>query len=126
MKRILAKCLAAALMILCCFSLSACEELAFADIQLVGEPTWTVMQEEDGEYTAIVEGYAKNYSNKAAYRSEATVDYFDINGEKIEENKFFYSDIDRIDIGETWHFYIKTENLPTAPASIKVFVYEDM
>ena len=135
MKRILAKCLAAALIVLSCFSFSSCklgeaignglEKLLFCDIRLEGEPTMTVIEEEDGEYTIIVEGYAKNHSDKMAYRCEAVADFYDEKGEFLEFKWRFVDDIGRIDQGEIWRFYIARENVPVRPTDFRVIVFED-
>ena len=137
MKKILSKVLAGVLALSVCFLFSSCDKIAnaigedlekllFCDIRIEGEPTMTVIEEEDGEYTIIVEGYAKNYSDKMAYRCEAVADFYDENGEFLEFDWRFVDDIDRIDKGEIWRFYIVRENVPIKPADFRVIAFEDM
>ena len=120
MKKILSKVLAGALAAACCFGLTACESL-----EIVGEPTLTVIQEDDGEYTAIVEGYAKNSAESYLYYSQAYVHFYNADKKEISSRDLYYADINRIGAGETWHFYVKVENLPEEPVSIEVYAGED-
>ena len=135
MKKRTTKLLAGVLALSGCLGLSACElvdkglqevtDVLFCDIRLEGEPTWKLLEEADGEYTIIIEGYAKNYSDRTATRSEAVADLYDENGEGLDLNRRLVSDIDRIGEGEVWHFYIVEENFPAKPASFQVKVFED-
>ena len=117
-----------------CMSFSSCESvlefidnILFAEIELIAEPTLTVIQEEDGEYTAIVEGFAKNVSGRVAMRSEAVARYYDLDGNEIVRDGYrFVVDVDRIGEGEVWRFYIKTKNLPAEPIMVYVYVFEDL
>ena len=58
-------------------------------------------------------------------RSEVSIHFYDANGKEISPNMRSYADIQRIGAGETWHFYVKTENLPKEPVTMEVIAYED-
>ena len=133
MKKLLTKFFAGVLLLSACFSFSSCkvgeaigekvDKLLFCDIRIEGEPIMTVIEEEDGEYTVIVEGYAKNYSDEMAHDSEAYAYFYGENGEELETA---YTRVGRIDKEEVWRFYIKAENLSVKPVDFKVSAYEDM
>ncbi|MBR2646717.1 MAG: FxLYD domain-containing protein [Clostridia bacterium] len=121
MKRLWTKTLAFLVVALSVVGFSACEE----KLALVGEPTMTVVREDDGEYTAIVEGYAKNTFGSLVYRSEATADFYDAKGKTISRNAHLCDSIMQIGKDDVWHFCIIAENLPEEPAKVEVLVYED-
>ena len=129
MRKIVTKIVAVVLVLFGCCLFSSCEKVKhrfFCDIRLEENPTWSILEEEDGEYTVIIEGYAKNYSNKAASRSEAVAYLYNEKGKRLESNWRLVSDTNRIGEGEVWHFYIVKENLPVKPATFKVKVFEDV
>ena len=121
MKRLWAKTLGVVLVALNVIALTACEE----KLELVGEPTITVIREDDGEYTAIVQGYTQNVYGDILYRSEATAHFYDSNGKEIASKAHWSSDIMRIGVDDVWRFYIKAENLPQEPVTFEVNTYED-